>query len=375
MHYMQHILSDVQTGKQTTLRYDDAIFTTETNTGGKIKTTSKSAADVATARQLFFKKEWELLKKGAVLQADHAAAGEPLLHLFIGGGYTGCLSFEATSHGIYVYRSGGNEIGLQEELLRINSNGLIKEVVALPKVLPWEICYDASTNQLLLDLDHYIYEYDLSSGAFTQLTDHLHQPASFSSVAAGIRSYATHPYYYIQGSHNSERIESIFEVKIINGSIAFCGSLSPDGKLLALHNREHKVDLIDTSAGQIVNTLELPFGMAERLAWTSNGSELVVHEKYHHLHFFNIATGQEAFYDDLAIPEYTKDLRNFCFNKDQSLLVCQQRATAFVFDFINKQFLYSFPIQHCVKTAQIKFIDTRQLGARTDYGCFSIYTL
>lgn len=371
---MEHILSDVQTEKKTTLRCDDAIFTIETNTGGKIRTTSKSAADAAMARQFFFKKEWELLKKGAVLQADHAAAGEPLLHLFIGGGYTGCLSFEATPRGIYVYRSGGSEIGIQDELLRIYNNGSITEVVSLPKVLPWEICYDASTDQLLLDLDHYIYEYDLSSGVFIQLTDHLHQPCSFASVAAGIRAYATHPHYYIQGPRG-ERFETAFEIKTINGSIPFCGSLSPDGKLLAIHNREHNVDLIDTSTGQLVNTLALPFAMAERLAWTADGNEIVVHERYNHLHFFNVATGQAVFYEGLTIPGYTKDLRHFCFNKDQSLLVCQQRTTAFVFDFINKQFLYSFPIQHCVKSAQIKFIDTRQLGARTDYGCFSIYAL
>ncbi|TWV92575.1 hypothetical protein FEF09_28320 [Chitinophaga pinensis] len=76
---------------------------------------------------MFFKKEWELLKKGAVLQADHAAAGEPLLHLFIGGAYTGCLSFEATPQGIYMYRSGGNEIGVQEELLRIDNKGAVIE--------------------------------------------------------------------------------------------------------------------------------------------------------------------------------------------------------------------------------------------------------
>lgn len=372
---MQHILSDAQTGKETTLRCDDVIFTTETNAGGKIKTTSKPAADAKAVSQLFFKKEWELLKKGAILHAGHAAAGEPLLHLFIGGGYTGCLSFEATPQGIYVYRCGGKEIGLQEELLLIDNKGWVKEVIALPKVLPWEICYERSTNQLLLDLDHYIYDYDLGSAAFRQLTDHLNQPASFVSVAAGVRAYATHPHYYIQRTHNSERIEAAFEIKIINGSIPFCANLSPDGKLLAMHNQEHHVAFIDTSTGQLTKTLELPFAMAERLVWTADGSELVVHEKYSHLHFFNIATGQEVFYEGLAIPAYSKDLRDFCLNEDQSLLVCQQRTTAFVFDFINKQFLHSFPIQHCVKSAEIKFTDTRQLGVRTDYGCFSIYAL
>ncbi|MBW8684742.1 hypothetical protein [Chitinophaga rhizophila] len=206
------------------------------------------------------------------------------------------------------------------------------------------------------------------------MTDHLQQPASFISVTAGVRAYATHPRYYIQWPHN-ERIEMPLEVKIINGAIPFCGSLSPDGKLLALHNQEYKVDLIDTISGRVIKTLELSFGMAEHLAWASDGRELIVHEQYKHLHFFNIDTGKEAIYEGLSIPLYTKDLRNFCFNEDQSLLVCQQRTTAFVFDFINKAFLYSFPIQHCVKTAQIKFINSRQLGVRTDYGCFSIYTL
>ncbi|MBW8684741.1 hypothetical protein [Chitinophaga rhizophila] len=157
---MQHTLSDVQAGKEILLRCDETVFTMETNAAGKIKTTTKAAADAAAARQLFFKKEWELLKKGAVLQVDATDPGEPLLHLFIGGGYTGCLSFEATPQGIYVYRSGGSQIGAQEELLLIDNNGAIIKVVALPKVLPWGISYDATASQLLLDLDHYIYQYD-----------------------------------------------------------------------------------------------------------------------------------------------------------------------------------------------------------------------
>jgi hypothetical protein len=143
--------------KITTLSLQGSTVEIQTNTAGKIKTSSKVYATEADALQQLMKKEWELLKKGAVLRSQDAKSGEPLLHLFTGSGYTGCLSFVATPQGIYVYRASGSggTLGSQDELLRINHLGEILEVVTLPGVLPWEICYDADANQLLLDLDHY----------------------------------------------------------------------------------------------------------------------------------------------------------------------------------------------------------------------------
>ena len=361
------------------LRLDDNHLIIETGVAGKTKTTSKPFTDAAEAMRQFTKKEWELLKKGAVLRTTTASPGEPLLHLFIGGGYTGCLSFIATPLGIYVYRSQGNggDMGNHDQLWHINDAGVVAEVVELPGLLPWTICYDPTADQLLLDLDHLIYTYDLSSGSFEQLTHQLNQPASFAAVSNGVRAYGTHPIYNFSSGEHTERIETAFDINIIRGSIPFCATLSADGKLLALHKQEGVIEIIDSADGTVLRTLPLSFDMADKLEWTNDNRQLMVQEKYGpmQLYCLDALTGEAVSYEGLTLPMYSQEVWDFCLNADQSLLVCLQRTTALVFDFPNKKFLYSFPVQHCVKTASIRFIDAGRLGVRTDYGCFSIYTL
>lgn len=361
---MQHLIFDDKGGKTITLSCAETTLTMETDTDGKVKSTRKSFADHKEAVTQFLKKEWELLKKGSVMKAQQAALGHPLLHIYTGKGYTGCLSFAATPHGIYVYRPGDE---VRDELLRITADGNIAEVLTLPRLLAWEICYDTQRNQLLLDLDHYIYQYDFETASFTALTDTLDQPASFATLGGNTWAYGTHPSYYI----NDHKFP--LEVTIINGSIPICASLSPDGRLLALHNREGEIQIINTVDYSPVQTIKGDFRIAAQLLWTKDSSRVIVQELYKAIRFYELATGEEVSEEGLAIPGYSTDVSDYSLNEDNSLLVCTQRTRAYVFDFVNKRFLYEFPLQHCVKTARIGFIDNERLGARTDYGCFSIY--
>ncbi|SFW84024.1 hypothetical protein [Chitinophaga sancti] len=360
---MQHLIFDNNSGKSITLTCEETTLITETNTAGKVKTASKSFADHKEAVTQFLKKEWELLKKGAVMKAPTAALGHPLLHIYLGKGYTGCLSFAATPHGVYVYRPGDEQ---RDELVRITADGNIAEVLILPGLLAWEICYDAQRNMMLLDLDHYIYQYDFS--AFTQLTHGLDKPASFASIGGDTWAYATHPAYYI----NSKKFP--LDVEFVNGSIPFCAKLSPDGKLLALHHKVGEIQVISTEDDSVVNTLRGDFKIAEQLLWTRDSSQIIVHELYGGIRFFEMVTGDEVSEEGLMIPEaYSKDVGDCCLNEENSLLVCVQRTRGYVFDFVKKEFLYEFPLQHCVKRAQVRFMDDKTVGVRTDYGCFSIY--
>lgn len=375
---MQHLLFDAQAAKTTQLILEGSTLITRTEADGKSKSTNKSFADSSEATQQFVKKEWELLKKGAVMRTTDAKAGDPLMHVFIGAGYTGCLSFVATPYGIYVYQPGGSgrEMGIQDNLLRITRDGTVDLVITLPGLLPWDICYDPQLNQLLIDLDHYIYQYDIAKDSFTRLTKELKLPASFVAVGANTQAYATHPFYYV--NHNNQLRQMELDAEIVKGSIPLAASLSPDGEVLALHNREGNVQLIDTKSISVFATLQGDFGKAEQIIWTKDSTQLIVHDRYSSstpLHFFDRVTGNETRYEELAFPSASQDVTDCCLNADNTLLVCLKRSTAFVFDFAAKKFLYSFVVYHCVKTAQIKFIDDRTLAARTDYGCFSIYQL
>lgn len=367
---MHHQLFDDKTGKTTTLTCEERTLTSVSNG----RTTTKTFEEDQEAEKQFLKKEWELLKKGAVMRAPDAALGHPLMHAFMGKWYTGCLSFEATPHGVYVYRSGED---MKDELLRVAEDGVIMEVLALPKPLAWEIRYDTQRNQLLLDLDHYIYEYDFASADFKLLTGPLEKPGSFAAVAGGVRVYATHPKYYISQAPYSERVEYALELEFVNGSLPLCAALSPDGQWLALHNDVGLIKLINTADHSNVKVLTGDFKTAEQLLWTKDSSQLIVHEAGFgkQLRIFDIAGEEENSYEGLLLPTYSQDVTNCCLSADNALLVCTQRTHAYVFDFVQKNFLYSFPLQHVVKRAQIRFIADRKLGVRSDYGCFSIYQL
>ncbi|RZM26999.1 MAG: hypothetical protein EOO88_14945 [Pedobacter sp.] len=374
-----HKLIDRQTGKITTLYCEGNTLIVVTDTGGKTRLVSKTFADQTAAAQQLVKKEWELLKKGAVMKADTTQAGDTLLHVYIGAGYTGCLSFVATPHGTFVYRPGGNGkvMGLQDELVCIDQDGNITRTLTLPGLLPWRVRYDTQSDQLLLDLDHYIFTYDFATDAFTKLTHQLNLPASFATIAAGTWAYASHPFYYISQSPSSDRAEFALEANIIKGSIPMRASLSPDGKLLALHNVEGKVTLLRTADNSVVMELQGDFGIAEQLIWTKDGKQVIVLNirGTSRLHIFEIATGNVVTYPGLALPGYAQDVSDCCLNASNTLLVVTQRIHAFVFDFVNKKFLYQFVLSHCVKTAEINFVDKQTLGVRTDYGCFSLYRL
>ena len=154
-------------------------------------------------------------------------------------------------------------------------------------------------------------------------------------------------------------------------------SLSPDGEALALHNSEGEITLIDTVTNDTISILQSDFGRVEQILWTKDSKQVLVHSLTgaKSLRFFDRSTGTEANYKGLTLPTYTQDISDCCINADNTLLVCLQRTHAYVFDFKTKTFLYTFSIQHCVKTSKVKFITEKSIGVRTDYGCFSIYKL
>jgi hypothetical protein len=258
MKAIDHSLTDRQNGRTTKLKCEGNNLIIDTDTGGKTRSVSKTFADETTAVQQLVKKEWDLLKKGAIMKADTAQTGDPLLHVYIGAGYTGCLSFVSTPHGIFVYRPGGNRnvMGLQDELVCVKQDGSIAQVLSLPGLLAWKIGYDTQSDQLLLDLDHYIFSYDFATATFNKLTHQLNMPASFATLAAGTWAYASHPFYYISPAPHSQRSEFTLEATIIKGSIPMCASLSPDGQLLALHNEEGKVTILSTTDNSLVEHLQ-----------------------------------------------------------------------------------------------------------------------
>ena len=141
-----HILYDTATGKICRITLLGNKLITETGKPDKPRVTEKEFTTAEEAQKAFIKKEWETLKKGFVLRNENAKAGEPFLHYFIGGGYTGCLSFCGTPVGIFVYQ---NKLaykgkGDKDYLVLIDNAGNCLKEIELPEILAWDIDYNAT---------------------------------------------------------------------------------------------------------------------------------------------------------------------------------------------------------------------------------------
>lgn len=365
-------LTQKETGKILNLTLLDKDIISESGKADKLKSTEKSFDNQEQALKEFTKKEWEALKKGFILNNQEAQPGEANLHLFIGGGYTGCLSFEQTPVGIFVYKNEKNK----DLLNLINESGEILETIELPKQLAWNIEYRAETNSLLLDIDHFVFEYSIDNKTFDNIGEKQRDHTSFVSVEKNKTAFATDNKIFLSNNYGKILQTMDYKYEIVQGTTPFCGKLSKNGKLLAFHNKMGEIQIIDSESGKVLNTLTGDFSMIDQMEFAENDRLLAAREKYGtwSMRYLDLSTNKEIKFNDLAIPSYSKDVNCFCFNEDQSKLVLVQRSDAYVFDFNSKKFLYSFKIEHIVKGCNIKFIGDK-LGVRTDYGCFSIYNL
>ncbi len=373
MKDLQHHLFDSRTNKILNLSLQGKKLISEAGNPDKLRIREKEFATPEEALKNFIKKEWDALKKGFVLNGKNENPGEPQLHIFIGGSYTGSLSFQQTPKGIFVYKNAGEK----DYLVRIDDQGNIQEEIQLPKQLAWNIEYRADSNSMIMDLDHFIYEYDIEKDTFKNIGGQDRKFfTSFISVSQNRSAYATSGNIYITDNQNNILHTLPYSTETIHGSTPFCGKLSDDGKLLAFHNKPGKIQIIDTTNGALINEISGDFEMIDQMEFADNNNLLVTREHYGTwgMRYFDLSNFQETEISGLQPPDQFKDVNAFCFSADQSKLVLVRRTNAYVFDFNEKKHVHSFTIDHIVKTCNVKFIG-KNLGVRTDYGCFSLYNV
>lgn len=376
MKEIKHRLIDNNSEKVINLILKDSILISETGKIDKLKTTKKEFSNKEEALRNFYKKEWEALKKGFVLNNEDDKIGQPILHKFIGGIYTGAMSFVSTPKGIFVYNDSQENDTIDGFLNLIDNSGTILSTVQLPKPFAWDMAYRKATNSLILDIDHYIYEFNIENETFYNLGEEKSHIDSFISVADDKTGFATLNKLTVIDNQNKVLQTKEYEIEVINGNSPFCGKLSADGKLLAFHNKAGEIQIIDAVSGNLLNKIVADFQIVSQFEFADDNKLLVVRERYGTLgmRYFDLSTNKETLMKEIEIPEYTKDVNAFCFNDDRTKLVLLHRGDAHVFDFLNKKLLNSFKIEHLVKKCEIKFVGEK-LGVRTDYGCFSLYNV
>lgn len=371
-------LSNPQTSRLAIFTFSGNSIFLESGKAGSTKVTEKDFPNPEEAEKYLQKKEWEFLKKGFILKNDNPDMGEAFLHYFIGSAYTGCLSFREVPDGIYIYKHGWfNAIDDQQDfLLKIDNKGIIYDTIKLPHILPWNIQYSSEANSLFIDMDHFIYKYDLDKKRFYMLADRKKgRWASFVSVVGQKMAYATNQQLTVADIHGKVIFQKTFDLEIVAGFTPFCAVLSQKGDILAFHNKTGQIQLLNAENGESIGVINAGFNMASQMEFFENDTRLAIKETYGSwkMRYFDVKTGKEIHYPSLEVPGSNKQVDKFCFNKDQSKLVLlQQRGDAHVFEMDTQTLLHSFKVEHCVKNALPRFIG-EILGVRTDYGCFSLY--
>jgi hypothetical protein len=87
-------LHDPATGRAWSTQCDGDTVEIVSGSPGRARRAAKAMADREAAVAYARKQEWARLKQGFVLAGPAAAAGEPLMHRHLGGGFTGAMVAE-----------------------------------------------------------------------------------------------------------------------------------------------------------------------------------------------------------------------------------------------------------------------------------------
>ena len=369
-------LVNFDSGEHLRLSVEGNALVSVSQKGAKTKQSKKEFASEQDAKKACAKKEWESLKKGFVMQDSEAKAGKACLHVYIGGGYTGALSFASVRDEIYVYKCGGQKDGGKPSdiLVKLDRSGAIKEQIALPKPLAWDA--QRASENLLLDLDHEIYIFEPKEAKFREILAEQNlkrnnEIASFICASNGVAIFGM--FGQIFAFRDSE-ISKIGEYKCSEKSYApiLCAALSADASMLALCTKENEVQILNAKNGEILSEVRAEFGALDKICFLDENTLLLRQYLENKLFCLDIKSAK------VTKQPWIKDkyLRasEFCIDAVAGKLVVIDQSRAYATNLQSGDVMAEFMLDHVVKSCEAKFIDGK-LAVRTDYGCFSLYEI
>lgn len=359
-----------ETGKSFTISLKGKMVVTKTGN----RTNEKPYASKDKAEMEFQKMKWEKLKKGFVFCTDQSKKGEARFHQFIGKEYTGCLSLVEMNGIVGVYKHND----FNKSLLQLfKMEGELVDTLELPKPLPWDLRYSNEFNSLFIDVDHYIYKLNLSSMKFEQLTSNYDEPGSFISLSKTKLFFGASPKIGLMDLKTDKTIfTKNVKPELYSGHThQFIGCVSKNDEWIALCTKSGEIELLNNS-GEVVKVIQGDFEMVVSMEFL-NEKILLIREQYGTwgLRMFDIENGQELPYSFETDPFYGKHVDSIDIDNEHNKMVVTCRGNASVYDLNSFEKLLSFKIEHCIKRAKAIFAGDNSIAIRTDYGCFSLYTL
>ena len=367
-------LVNFDSGERLRLSVEDKALVSVSQKGAKTKQSKKEFASETEAKKACVKKEWESLKKGFVLQDSEAKTGKASLHVYIGGGYTGALSFAGLRDEFYVYKSDSQKDGGKPSdiLVKLDRSGAIKEEIALPKPLAWHA--EHVGENLLLDLDHEIYIFEPKEAKFREILAEQNVKKS-SEIASFICSANNAAVFGMFGQifiFCEGLILKIGEYKCStkNHVPILCAALSADASMLALCTKENELQILNAKNGEILSELRAEFGVLDKICFLDENTLLLRQYLENKLFCLDIKSAK------MTKQPWIKDeyLRASEFCAEAGKLVVIDQSKAYAINLKSGNVMAEFTLDHVVKCCEAKFIDGK-LAVRTDYGCFSLYEI
>ncbi len=367
-------LVNFDSGERLRLSVEDKALVSVSQKGAKTKQSKKEFASETEAKKACVKKEWESLKKGFVLQDSEAKTGKASLHVYIGGGYTGALSFAGLRDEFYVYKSDSQKDGGKPSdiLVKLDRSGAIKEEIALPKPLAWHA--EHVGENLLLDLDHEIYIFEPKEAKFREILieQNVKKGSEIASFICAANDMAVFGMFGQIFTFCEGKISKLGEYKCAtkNHVPILCAALSADASMLALCTKENELQILNAKNGEILSELRAEFGVLDKICFLDENTLLLrqyLENKLFRLDIKSANVAKQPWIKD----EYLR-ASEFCVEDGKLVVIDQSRGYAINLKSGNA--MAEFTLDHVVKSCEAKFIDGK-LAVRTDYGCFSLYEI
>ncbi len=371
-------------GKVWSTRCEGCTVTVVAGAPGKEKTTAKEHKDAEAALSWARKEEWARLKKGHVLANPEAAASEPRLHVYLGGGYTGGLFVAALGRHLVLHRQqAGAPRGVAgpDELVVLAPDGaLVQRVAGPPKRLFWSAVHLPAIDRVVLRADHEMLAWKPGSDAFDASMPLGASSTRYLAAGGTCAAWYAEPAIVVRDlARDAEVLRYAPELASGVGPREIVGALSADASLLAVGLREGEVELIEVATGQRRSTWSSGFNEIAELSFSADGRWLVARGTAGHwtLRCLDLTTGASR-PDWPAVSAPWKDERAcdaFALEPGGGRMAMAKGERVDVVDLATMKRELRFAADHVVRRAALGWVGDDALAVRTDYGCASIYAL
>lgn len=375
----ERLLQDPTTGKVWGTRCEGSAVEVTSGNAAKPKLELKNFPGPGEAAGWAVKQEWSRLKKGFVLLNPVAEAGQPSMHRYIGGGYTGALMI-AGRHGRMVtnrYQDEDASGAATDMLLLIGDDaGILHDWRPGKTDLAWSALPADDGKGFLIRFDSGIYLWPSDGRPPQRISDATVMSSPFLTTSNGYVAWHDGDHVTVMRLADGQRFLKLARTPAMVGghSRQMMGALSPDATTLACCATPGEIEYIDIAQADTVRRHRSDFEMITKMEWSADGRWLLALEQYGEwrLLCLDAATGECR----PGWPKFADMTRtDFALDSDSKRLAILYRGHIALHDFTDMREIRRFPVDHVVRTAHIAWTGDNAISVRTDYGCLSTYAI